>query len=62
MGGFATLPESSDSACEVYLSSTLGMGFCFILFYFFENAFLLHNKDQGCFSHISLELCFHATF
>lgn len=25
MGGFARLLESSESACEVYLSSTLGM-------------------------------------
>lgn len=34
MGGFARLLESSESACEVYLRSTLGMLFWKMLFCF----------------------------
>mgnify|MGYP001855723669 CR=1 FL=1 len=52
MGGFATLPESSDSACEVYLSSTLGMGFCFI-FLKMLSCFTTKIRDVSLTFHLS---------
>lgn len=54
MSGFATLPESSESACEVYLSSTLGMGFCFcFIFLKMLSCFTTKIRDVSLTFHLS---------